>query len=300
MIAESFPAEVDFQTEHTRPEFQGAALSCTTFGATSALEAMAARVGQIQQLSPRFLWFYADKAKLSVETIVATVNRVGICRDELCPYVASLEAPYDVKDIDVMPDTAAWMDAQRTSIKMSVKRVSSKEDVMRSLATGYTLISIRVNPSGSEHCEAIIGYDIDKGMKIHGSGASIYWEPWESIPLTITQLWAITSCPWSPVPHPDYVEGDLPTFANGVLTLPLLDVVMPYPQPWMHFCDVRVVFDSFGEISVNDMDISGSLPRWSTTRNSLSLPTVIYGGQRYTNISLTRPALKVLHYEAVP
>jgi hypothetical protein len=260
---------------------------------------MADRAGQPQQLSPRFLWWCVDKAKLSVETIVSTINRVGICLDALCPYVASLDAPYAVKDIDVMPSSDAWMDAQRTAIKMTVKRVHSKEDVMRALSTGYTLITIRVNPGGSEHCEAIIGYDKVKGMKIHGSGGGIYWEPWESIPLVMTQLWQITYCPWAAVQHPDYIEGDLPTFENGVLTVPLLDVVMPYPQDWMRFQNVKVEFADFGAVKVNDQDITGTIARWASTRNALFLPVVIYNGQRYLNISLTNPSLKILHYEAI-
>lgn len=173
MIREYFPPSVDFQTANTRPEFQGNLLSCSTFGVTSALEAMADKAGQPQQLSPRFLWYYIDKSKLSIETAVATVNRVGICKDELCPYVASLDPPYAVQDATEMPTLPALLDAQRSAIKLTVKRVSGKEGVMRSLATGHALICNRVNPSGSEHVEAIIGYDELKGMKVHGSGASI-------------------------------------------------------------------------------------------------------------------------------
>lgn len=296
MQQEAFPAAVDFQTANTRPEFQGNLLSCSTFGVTSALEAMADRAGDPQQLSPRFLWYYIDKARLSIETAVATVNRVGICKDELCPYVASLEPPYAVQDATEYPSLHALMDAQRSAIKLEVERIAGKEEVMRSLATGHAIISNRVNPSGTEHVEAIIGYD-PLGVKVHGSGLSIYHETWGSLGLVITQLWKITKCPWAPVPHPDYVEGDLPTYAEGVLTLPQVDIIGP-DYSFTRYKNVKVVFDSLGELDTNSGSISWrSVASFNTNRNVLALPTLIYEGQRYNKVSLTKPALKVTHYE---
>jgi hypothetical protein len=296
MKPESFPAVVDFQSANMRPEYQGGLLSCTTFGATSALEAMADRAGFPQQLSPRFLWFYSDKSRLSVESVVATINRVGICRDELCPYVASTTPPYTVKDSEELPDLAALLDAQATKIKITVERIAGKDEVMRALATGHSLISVRVNPSGSEHVEAIIGYD-DKGVKVHGSGYSIYHEPWESLGLVITQLWKITSCPWAPVPHPDYYEGDQPVFDGTTLTIPQIDLIGPDFKS-SRFNSVKVTFDNFGRIDTNSGSIAWrNVPTFNIRSDVLALPVLTYQGQRYTRISLTNPMLKVVGYE---
>lgn len=295
MTREQFPASVDFQTANTRPEFQGGILSCTTFGVTSALEAMADRAGQPVQLSPRWLWYYIDKARLSVETVVATVNRMGLCKDALCPYVADLVPPYTVHDITEPPSLAALMDAQDTAIKISVERIAGKDGIMRTLATGHAVVSIRTNPSGTEHCEAIIGYDAD-GFKVHGSGFEIYWAPWDSLPV-MTQLYKLSG-PWAPVPDPDYVEGDLPTFADGVLTLPLVDVATPYPEPWLHFANVALAFDDYGVVDANSGDIAWqAAPVWNPSRALLAIPVLIYAGKRYLRVSLTNPRARVLSHE---
>jgi hypothetical protein len=267
------------------------------FALTSALEAMAARAGQPVQLSPRFLWVYSDKSRLSVESVIQTANRVGICRDELCPYIVADAYPYKVADLDEMPGLEALLDAQATGIKVQSERIAGKDDVMRAICLGHSLVTVRVIGGSVEHCEACIGYDKDRGMKIHGSGNNIYWEPWESLPLTITQIHKITG-PWAPVPDPGYVEGDLPTFTDGVLTIPIVDVVMPFPEPWQHFQNVRIAFDSFGEVMVGDRNITGVKPLWITYRKRLTLPTLVYGGKRYSNVSLTNPNVEVLHYEA--
>lgn len=295
MTREQFPDSVDFQTANTRPEFQGGILSCTTFGITSALEAMADRAGQPVQLSPRWLWYYIDKARLNVESAVATVNRVGLCRDDLCPYVADLSPPYTVHNINEPPSLAALMDAQDTAIRISVERIAGKAAIMRTLATGHAVVSVRTNLGGTEHCEAIIGFDAD-GFKVHGSGFEIYWAPWDSLPV-MTQLYKLTG-PWAPVPHADYVEGDLPTFADGVLTLPLVDVAPPYPEPWLHFANVKLAFDDFGVVDTNSGNVAWSdTPVWNAARSLLALPVLIFEGRRYLRVSLSNPRARVLSHE---
>lgn len=298
MIRESFPDVVDFQTERTRLEFQGNLLSCTAFGMTSALEAMADRAGQPVQLSPRYLWFYSDKRTLSVDSMVYTVNRVGICKDEFCPYVVSDTYPYEVANADEMPGFQAIIDAQWHPIKVSVERIAGKEQIMRALATGHALITVRTLGASVEHCEAAIGYDKAQGLKIHGSGSKIYWQSWDTLD-SITQVYALTCEKYPPVPHPDYVEGDIPTFNDGILNIPLLDLLMAYPEPTQHFQNVRLAFDSFGEVAIGDPGYGGVMPMWSSTRNKLTLPSLIYEGKRFANVSLTKPAVKILHYETI-
>lgn len=293
MTKEFLPPVVDYQTTQTRPEFQGGLLSCTAFGLTSALEVLAERAGKPQQLSPRFLWYYSDKAHLSVERIVATVNRVGVCRDELCPYIVESEYPYKVKDSDTPPELDALLDAADTRIRVSIKRLGGKEEVMRSLAHGHSLITVRVIGGSVEHCEACIGYS-DKGMKIHGSGSTIYWEPWESLGLVLTQVYELSCENFPAVPHPDYIEGDLPTFdmATGELSLPVA-IVFPidWQEPSQRFEDVRLTLASFGTVQIDDPDCAGYWPSWNSRRAILSIPTLIVEGKRYPRVTLTNPTL---------
>lgn len=143
MQPEIFPAEVSFRNPWTRLEIQGSVLSCTRFGLTSALEAIAHHAGVNVQLSPRYLWYYRNPQSLSVQEVVGTVNRVGVCREELCPYEASLQPPYAVKDIDVPPSGAAFADAQAwldSSPDVLVKRIAGKWECARALAKGSALM----------------------------------------------------------------------------------------------------------------------------------------------------------------
>jgi hypothetical protein len=274
---ESFPQIVDFQTANTRLEFQGGIPSCTAFGMTSALEAMADRAGAPVQLSPRYLWFYCDKTHLSVESTY----------------------PYAVQNADEMPSLPALLDAQHTAIQVSTQRIAGKVEAMRALATGHSLITIRLVNGSAEHCEAAIGYDADKGLKIIGSGLNIYFEPWDQLNSEFTQLWALTG-PYPLVPHPDYYEGDLPVFdGDRTLTMPFVDVVIPWPQPWARAADVKVYFDSFGTVTLSDPNVLGHIPRWANYRSVLTIPVLLCNGVRYTNVTLFKPSFQLLHYDDI-
>lgn len=307
MQQEVLPARLSFQNPWTRQEFQGAVQSCTRFGSTSALEAMAHHAGVNVNLSTRYTWYYKGPQSASVQEAINTLNRVGTCREELCPYEASLQPPYAVKDIDVPPSAAAFDDAQHwldSSPDVLIKRVNGKVECMRAMSKGSALITTRVNPSGTEHVEAAIGFDQDKGLLIHGSGYEIYWEPWESIGKgIITQTWAITQCPWPLIPHPDYVEGTLPTFKQGVLWLPELTVFYGYGDKPDVFMDATVHFTAAntGVLTPNDPDV-GSSAMWSTKREWLGLPALMYFNpttelwERWENVSLSKPSVDIVSF----
>lgn len=307
MNPEIFPAEVDFQNPWTREEFQGLALSCTRFGLTSALEALAHKAGVNVQLSPKWLWYYRNRQSLSVEESVRTLNTFGVCRDELYPYTVDMTT-LKVVDEDVPPGLAAIEDARRwydSTNDVEVQRIAGMWAVARALAKGSTVITIRINPSGTEHCECTIGYHQDKGMKIQGSGFSIYWEPWSSLTDgTVTQTWAIVKCPWPLTVHPDYREGDIPTFNQGVLWLPKLTVFYTFPTPPDVFLNATVHFTAAntGVFKAGDPDV-GADAIWSSQRKWLALPALMYFNpasklwERWERVSLSNPSVDIISFE---
>ena len=297
MIQEHIPPRGDYDHK-LRPEWQGALLSCTRFGLTSALESLAAAAGEPIELSVRYLWWHSEKASLSVQSAIDTLNKYGTCREDLYPYVASMDAPYLVTDIDEPPSLAAILDAQGRKFDVQAVRICGKEQCMRALAQGSRLITVRTNPSGTEHCEAAIDYDVDQGLLIHGSTYTTVWEPWDRVSTVITQVWAITKCPWPLIPHPDYIAGDLPTFADGVLSIPRARVYKGWPVPSEMVQNVRLKFTNFGAIQIDDPRVSTDEVVYFVPTKRLHLPRVIVGGALYRKVSLTGPVAELLSMEA--
>lgn len=305
---EVFPTEVNFRNPWTREEFQGGVNTCLTFGVTSPLEAMAHAVGENVQLSPRFLWYYRNRQSLSVESMVATLNSVSTCADHLCPYVVDPTYPYAVHDLDIAPDLAALLDAAKRNIKIEIQRISDKYDCMRALANGQTLITVRVG-GNLEHCECAIGYHQDKGLLIHGSGSTIFWEPWSSLGLIITQVYAITKSPWAPRVHPDYRAPTPASFAEGVLTCPFIAQVDPdWMKPLRWFKNVKAHFSGEiapGSLVYPDPNVTGYNALWKPrgpgiTDDRLELPQVEVGGTLYKGVSVNGVAITIIAGEEIP
>lgn len=297
MTLEQFPFRVDYQTENTRPEWQGAPNSCTRFGGTSALECAADRAGFPIQLSVRYLWYFTDKAHLSVQNFVDCINLFGTCRDDLCPYVANMDPPYDVKDIDVPPSFEAMEDARSRKFNIKIERLAGQEECMRALAQGYPLIICRTQPGG-EHVEAVIGYDRVQGLKVHGSGWAIYWEPWSSVSDgTITQIWRLYDTPWPAVPHPDYIEGDLPSLQDGILTLPRVNVWRGWDFEPRSLNFKNVVFQMLECNPVADSPDVRGFVFWHSTKFTLYIPKMLIDGLVAFNVTITNPVAELISAE---
>lgn len=296
MIQEQFPVEVDFQTEHTRLEFQGNALSCTTFGGTSALEAILHRLGQYVQLSPRFIWFNMRGYGVSVEGMADALEREGTCLDEYCPYLVEPVFPYNVVGVYDPPTSDAWSDA-KTRLPKGIKpaRITTgKEGVMRALSQGSAITLIKVG-GPVEHCAAIIGYN-SFGIKVHDSGLNIYWQPWSDIEAggNVTQLWRWTGLPL--VPHPDYIEGDTPTLVDGVLSLPKVMVYVGFPDPSLHFKNVQFQMVKRGLLT-SDCDDVQDIVFWHSKKLTLFLPKLILDGVELRNVKIVGPTATLISAE---
>lgn len=300
MIQERFPSAVDYQTEHTRLENQGNALSCTAFGGTSAWEAMLHRLGKPWQLAARFIWYNMRGSNPSVESMARALEYYGVCLDEYCPYRTEPDFPYNPIGLYDAPNSDAWHDA-KTRLPKGIKPVyiAGKEQVMRWLARGSALTAIKIG-GPTEHCVAIIGYN-EFGVKVHDSGNNIYWQPWSDLESggCITQLYRWEGLEL--VPHPDYVEGDLPTFQDGALTLAKLRVQYAFPQPSEVYSNVEVHFadgDS-GNPHADHPDVIGDEAVWNSMRLRLSLPKLVYNGQIYHNVLIENPKVEIKKWELI-
>jgi hypothetical protein len=296
MLQEQFPSEVDFQTEHTRMEFQGNSLTCTTFGGTSALEAVLHRLGQFVQLSPRFLWYNMRGYGVTVESMANALEREGTCLDSFCPYLVEANWPYNTIGVYDPPTSDAWHDA-KTRLPKGIKpiRIAGKESVMRALAQGSALTIVKVLGGGLEHCVAVIGYNAF-GIKVHDSGNNVYWQPWSDLEPggNITQLYRWEGLPL--VPHPDYIEGDLPTLIGGILSLPKAMVYVGFPQPSIHFKDVQLKMVTPGILTSGNEDVQ-DIVFWHSLRATLYLPKLIVDSTILHKVKIVGPTATLVSAE---
>ena len=298
MIQEQFPAEVDYQTEWTRLENQGNVISCTTFGVTSALECILARAGNPMQLSPKFLWYYMQPINtLSVQTVADTLERVGTCLDSLHPYLVEPDYPFNVIGLLDPPSLEALEDA-KTRLPKGIKPVliaSGKEGVMRALCQGSALTIIKILGGSLEHCTAIIGYNAF-GVKIHDSGNNIYYQPWSDLDPggNITQLYRWEGLPL--VPHPDYIEGDIPTLIGGVLSLPKAMIYVGFPEPSIYFKNIHLRITSTGQMTSGNDDVQ-DIVFWHSRKLTLYIPKLIVDSTILKNVKMVKPIGSVISVE---
>ena len=296
MIQEQFPEVVDYQTEHTRLENQGNALSCTWFGGTSALEPMLHRLGKFWQLSARFIGYNMRGQNPSVASMAQALEAHGTCLDEYCPYVTEPDFPFNVVGIYDAPSSQAWEDA-KTRLPKGIKPVlitTGKHGVMRALSQGSSITAIKVG-GPTEHCIAIIGYN-QFGVKVHDSGNNIYFQPWSDLESggTITQLYRWTGLPL--VPHPDYIEGDTPTLMNGVLSIPKVMVYVGFPEPSLHFKNVKLQMVKQGWISSGHEDVQ-DIVFWHSKQLTLYVPKLIVDSTILHNVKIVGPTATLIEGE---
>lgn len=296
-IEEYLPFSVDYETANSTPKFQGNTNACTRFGLLAALKTMAERGGYVFDPSVRFIWYFSNKSLLSVESAVGTLNNTGVCNESLYPWVVQDSYPYAVLDLDVPPSLECFNQAGDIDYNVKVERIAGKEEVKRALAQGYCLIICRIQGPSVEHVEACIGYDEIKGMKIYGSGMTIYYEPWSSLSNgIITQVWKLYNTPWSVAPHPNYIEGTVCSIENDILIIPKVRVYAGWPTPSLFFKNIILKLISKGTLIENSLDVI-SENVWHSPNNSLMLPKVIIDGEVKYNVKLVNPIANVLQHE---
>ena len=296
MIQEQFPVEVDYQTEHTRMEFQGNALTCRAFGVLSAIEAILHRAGQFVQLSPRFLWYNMRGRSGDVMGAAEALEAQGVCLDEYCPYLVEPDFPYNVIGLYDAPTSDAWADAKTRLPKGIIPKLitTGKEGVMRALSQGSSLTIIKVLGPSVEHCPAIVGYNAF-GVKVHDSGNNIYYQPWSDLLNgVITQLWRWEGL--SLVPHPDYIEGDVPSLIDGVLSLPKAMVYVGFPNPSIHFKNVVLQMVKPGWLTQDNEDVQ-DIVFWHSAKMTLYIPKLLKDGVLMRNVKIVGPTATLISGE---
>lgn len=297
IVQEYLPFTVDYETANSTPKFQGAVNACTRFGLCAALKTAAERGGYLFDPSVRFLWWFTDKTLLSVESSIATLNMAGVCSEINYPWIVEQNYPYNVLDLNISPSMSALAESDIIQYNVKVERLGGKEQVKRALAQGYCLITCRVQGPSVEHVEACIGYDEIKGMKIYGSGMTIYYEPWESLLNgVITQVWKLYNTPWPVVPHPDYIEGTVPYITENTLVLPKVRVYVGWPEPSLNFKNVVFDLASRGTIIEDSADVSSEVI-WHSPSFSLRIPKIIIDGVLKYNVKLVNPIATLVSAE---
>jgi hypothetical protein len=302
MVSEYIPPTLGYGSAHARAEWQGAPPSCKHFGVTAALEFMAARAGFPVQLSARYLWWHT-RGRTDVgdiEGVVALVNRVSVCEDLLYPYSASFEPPYQIADVEIPPSHVANIDAEKRAIKMKTCRIAGKVEIMRALAQGHGVITVRTWAEGGEHAECLIDYHETLGALVCGSTGAIFWEPWDSFGLggCMTQVHRVTQAPWKPVPHPDYVEGDLPTLNGSILTLPKASIWAGWGADprWLYFKNVQLNIVSVESVSSDNDDVR-AIVFWHAELLTLFIPKLVTGGVVLDNVKIIKPVATLITAE---
>lgn len=274
MQQEAFPTSASFLNPWTRQELQ-VGDTCTCFGWSSSTEAMAHRAGINIQISPYFNYYYMDKWHVSVEGAIDTANRVGYVLDSLYPY-NTLPLP--------TPSLAALNYGSDHKGPFAIKRVHGQRELMRAICTGSPLITTRVGPT-MEHVECCLGYDIDKGFLIQGSGNITDFWPWSDLPL-FTQLFRYTLSPFPFIPFPGYIPAADPHFDSGTLQLPNLSVYTDWITPMEEYINVIANIEDIGGVTWAN-SLSTDVPLWKSLTRELHLPSLRIGDETYYGVIVT-------------
>lgn len=269
MQQEVFPDRATFLNPWTRQEVQ-VGDTCTCFGTSSSMEAMAHRAGINIQTSPYFTWYYMDKQHVSVEQAIYTMNRVGYCPDELYPFNGFPLQP---------PSSAALQYGEDHKDGFALERVNGQRELMRAICRGSTLITERYGVT-MPHIEACLGYDKVKGFLIQGSGMVTDWWPWEELP-KFTQLLRYTRSPFGFIPFEGYIPADVPYFEKGTLLIPLLLEYTDWDTPMGEVLNVEGhIQDILLGVTWNNI-LSTKEPMWKKNERELHLPMLKLGDETY-------------------
>lgn len=263
MQLEVFPPRASFLNAWTRQELQ-LGDTCTCFGWSSSTEAMAHRAGYNIQISPYFNYYYMDKQHVSIEESIRTANRVGYCPDSFYPVTSLPLYP---------PSLEALTYASYHKDGFAIKRVNGRKELMRAICTGSPLITQRWGVT-MEHVECCIGYDIDRGFQIQGSGMMTDYWPWPELPL-FTQLYKFTRSPFPFIPFPGYIPSSHPLFDSGTLEIPTLGVYTDWQTPVAELNYVTANISTIGEVTIGNE--IGEDPLWKEATRELHLPSLQLG-----------------------
>ncbi len=292
MIQEQFPIEIDYQTSQLPMRLQGNKNTCTAFGTTGAWMIMLIRLGVYDALSPRFIWYGMRGMSPSVDAASASLELHGVCKESLHPYLVGALYPYEVTDLETPPSLAAFQDAE-TRLPKGIKpvRISGKEQCMRALAKGSALTFIKL-VGGGEHCMTGGGYN-SYGLKIYDSGGVMYYHPWEDLGTVITQVYRWEGIEL--VPHPDYIEGDIPEINGTVFTVPKCQVYTNWQTPIMSFKNITFNLIDRGTITENQ-EVNDDV-FWHSGNFTLTLPKVKIDGIIKYKVKMVNPLATLVQAE---
>jgi hypothetical protein len=295
-IEEQFPFTVNYESNNTLQSNQADVNSCTKFGSINAIDCMSFRAGVNEHYSKRFQWYFRfTQSTLSVESAITQINQVGLALEQDDPYLVNPNPPYNLLNADAIPSHAAFMSANARKWTFEIKRISSKTEVKRALCQGSTLIIVRVFPGGAEHCEAVIGYDEVKGMRIHGSAGFCFWESWSSLGLIITQVYRFVKSPFPFIPHPDYVAGTQSSLTDNILVLPTARIYVGWPTPSLYYKNIVFDLQDQGQVSYGTDMVDEII--WYSPTFTLQIPRITVNGVLKYNMKLKNPVALLLQAE---
>jgi hypothetical protein len=289
MIQEQFPDLAILRSQWALPRNQGSVLACTAFGPITAIDTIRQRAGFYEHLSPRFVWWVLRGQPKSVEATANALERSGTCLESMCPY--------DVALLDTMPSNEAFLDAKNRLPKgIKPVRIAGVDAVKRAICQGSAVTFCMVNGDGSEHVSCIDGYGPD-GLYVWDSiGASVVM-PWSDLASggRITQAFRWTGLPLVPVPG--YIEGDIPTLIDGVLSLPKGWVYAGFGKPSLHFKNIRLRITHKGAMSSGNADLYDTA-FWHSPQFTLYIPKLIEDSTILFNVKMVRPEGALISAEA--
>jgi hypothetical protein len=244
-------------------------------------------------LSARFIWWNLRGQEKSLDSAAQVIKANGCCLDSLCPYDPAL--------LDVPPSAEAFDDARNHQFRdLRTIPIAGVEGVKRAIGQGST-VPFKMGSVGSEHASCIDGYD-EHGVQIWDSNSIIpnISMPWSDLEGggRITQLRRWAGIPM--VPHPDYIEGDVPSLIDGILSLPKLLLWIGWGSEPKSIKAQNVKFQILdrGRITSGHEDVRDTV-FWHSGEFTLYIPKLIDGSTILHNVKMVRPAATFISGEQV-
>lgn len=291
MIQEQFPDLAVLRTPWALLRNQGNVQSCTVQGPINTIDTIFHRAGKNVNLSTRFPWYNLRGQAKSVEATAKSLRENGTCLESLCPY--------DVALLDTPPSPQAWSDAKFHGLfNVQPIRISGVDSLKRAICQGSAVTFCMVNGDGSEHVSCIDGYGRD-GVYVWDSIGSALVMPWADVTSgRITQMYRWGGLPLTPVP--DYIEGDVPTLINGVLSLPKLLLWIGWNSNPKSINAQNAKFNILdrGKITSGNDDVQ-DIVFWHSNERTLYLPKLIVDSTILHNVKMVNPIATLISGEEV-
>lgn len=292
MIQEQFPESASLRTQWAMWRDQGTVQSCSGQGPANTLSLMLQRWLQRDiNLSARFIWWNLRGKEKSIDSAAKVIRENGCCLDSLCPY--------DIALLDTPPSPAALDDAKNRQFRdLRTIPIAGVESVKRAICQG-SAITFKMGNPGSEHISCIDGYD-EEGVHVWDSNSitPAITMPWADVESggRIKQMVRWAGIPL--VPHPDYIEGDVPTLINGVLSLPkaLVWIGWNSDPKSIVFKNVRLQMVKQGWISSGHEDVQ-DIVFWHSNDLTLYVPKLIVDSTILHNVKMVGPTATLIEGE---